>query len=1035
MDFFQQQILKGEAILFLGAGASYNCKNIDSEHVGFSGNDLLEKICTEFLGGVKENVNLDFAATMAIQMGGRKNLDLFLKSLVEGFEPTDEHKLITDFKWKAIYTTNYDQAVEKAYTNNRSSAAQKLEKIICDNDPLQQALTTSELLPLIKLHGCISRLNDQSLPLIISSKDYRYHLENRSGLFQTLKEDLSSNLVIFYGYGLSDYNIIGLLDDIERDGTDRPKHIWLDPYMDTLKRNFWSGKNLECRVSTLSDFLNEIPKSLATNQDLLSSIKDESCISKLIPSHNIPSPELESYLKNQLVFLDINKDLQIEIDNYNKELFYRGSSIGFGWVGKNLDFNRTLYATIFEKIFIDPEIESNIINFYLIDGYAGSGKSVLLKRIAWDGCRDMNKPCFYLKDGAKLDVDLFIEIIEIIEEPAYFFIDNIMSYQYEINQIFNYCNKNKRKIFIMGAVRTNEWNNSENTLDKKNPFIFSIRDLDNKEISSLIEKLKEFDSEGNLKKLTDREKFSFIKDISNKQLLVTLLEATHYGKNFSEIIKDEYEGIYNRAAKELYLNICTLHRHGVELRAGMVKRLSGIDFENFKEEFLTPLELIVVTYYSHKSKDIVYLSRHQEIAESVYSQAFLNETEKAQNLIKIIRYLNVAYDSDKTALELLIKGRFLAKEFSYKEHIYQIYKIAENIGLNKSYLLHQQALFESVHENGNLDLALETINKIDKDDPNYDIRIVNHTRANIYRKLAQKSIGIEEKSLYWNLGLKLLNENIRKRNRSSSNFSTKGYILLDEIKNSNLQESSLITQINEFESNLSSGFKLFPYDEALLVLEYDYSKFLEDRPNTIDKLKNALIKNSDNIYILQRYAKYYINKKEFKIARDSMSLFLRNNINNKDINFLMAQSYMKDNEKENVDTIISFLKRSYSANDNSYLNKFEHARFEYIYKDERKAGIIFEELQSSNLPASIKNKERGEVLDSLGKPRIFSAYIVTINQDFGFVKCSEFAENIYVHKSSISNEEDWDLLNKNDSVIISLCFSFKGPRVKKISIT
>lgn len=1034
MDFFQQQIIRGEAVLFLGAGASYNCKNLNGDRIGFSGNDLLEKICIEFLGGVQPGVTLDFAATMAEQMAGRKGLDLFLKSLVEDFEPTEEHNLITSFKWKSIYTTNYDQAIEKIYADNRTSVAQKLERVICDSDPLQTILTSADSLPLIKLHGCISRLNDNSLPLIISSENYRYHLENRSGLFQTLKEDLSNNLVIFYGYGLNDYNIIGLLDDIQKDGIRRPRHIWIDPYMDKLKKDFWSSKNLECRVSSLTDFLKQIPSSLESNQQLLSVVKDDSCISRLIPSNNRPSPSLELYIKNQLVFLGINKDFQIEIDNYNKILFYRGNSVGFGWIGKNLDFMRTVYSTVFEQLFISSELDDKLINFYLIDGYAGSGKTVLLKRVAWDGVLNANKPCFYLKNGGLLDVDFIIELIALVEEPVYIFIDDILNYQGEVDQIFSYCKKNKYKIFIVGTARTNEWNNFNNTLNKLNPFTFNLRDLDNQEINNLLSKLKEYDLEGSLKQLPDKEKFKFIKEISNKQLLVTLLEATHYGKDFAEIIKGEYEGIYNRVAKELYLNICTLHRHGVELRAGMVKRLSGIDFTNFKEDFLLPLELIVVTYYSHKSKDIVYLSRHQNIADSVYSQAFLTETEKTQNLIKIVKYLNIAYESDKIALELLLKGRSLAEEFSYKEHVYQIYNIAEDIGLNKSFLFHQQAVFESSHKNGNLDLALEVINRISSDDPNYDMKIVNHTKANIYRKLAQVAKNIEDKNKYWSLGIKLLNGNIRKNNRTSSNFLTKGYILLDEIKYNSSNEDGLITQISDFESNLNSGFKAFPYDEALLTLEYDYSKVLENQPNAIVKLKNALSKNSDNIYILQRYAKYYIDKKDFAEARKAMQVFLKNNINNKDINFLMAKSYIEEDEKKNIDTIINFIKKSYSSNDNSYLNKFEHARFEYIYKDEKKSSVIFEELINSNTPASIKNKERGEIVDSDGKPILYKGHVVTINQEFGFIKCSNFIENIYVQKSSMINEEDWELLNKNDNVTITICFTFKGPRVKKIGI-
>ena len=123
-----------------------------------------------------------------------------------------------------------------------------------------------------------------------------------------------------------------------------------------------------------------------------------SCISKLIPSHDRTSSELEEYIRHQLIYLDLNSDRQVEIDNYKKELFYRGSSVGFGWVGRNLDFDRSILETLSEDIFVNSEISNKLFNFYLIKGYAGSGKTVLLKRLAWTGVHTKNKPCFYLQD-------------------------------------------------------------------------------------------------------------------------------------------------------------------------------------------------------------------------------------------------------------------------------------------------------------------------------------------------------------------------------------------------------------------------------------------------------------------------------------------------------------------------------------------------------------------------------------------------------------------------------------------------------------
>lgn len=43
---------------------------------------------------------------------------------------------------------------------------------------------------------------------------------------------------------------------------------------------------------------------------------------------------------------------------------------------------------------------------------------------------------------------------------------------------------------IIGAARSNEWNNSENILDKLNPNFFSLKDLNDFEVKNLVNKLK-----------------------------------------------------------------------------------------------------------------------------------------------------------------------------------------------------------------------------------------------------------------------------------------------------------------------------------------------------------------------------------------------------------------------------------------------------------------------------------------------------------------------------------------------------------------
>ncbi|OEC85315.1 hypothetical protein A9Z07_12720 [Acinetobacter sp. YK3] len=1029
MDYTEKQVLQGKAVLFIGAGASYNCTNGQNERIGFTGNELLQKINEEFLGSTSNPLTLDFASTMAIQKAGRENFDLFIKELVCNFEPTEEHKLLSEFKWKAIFTTNYDEAIEKSYRENKSSL-QKIEKIISDNDSLQKVVVNPDKLPIIKIHGCISRPNDSRIPLVISNSDYRRHQENRSSLYQYLKECLTSDLVIFYGYGLGDDNILGILDELEKDGVSRTRHIWLDPFMDDMYKDYWESKNLLCIVGNLYDFLNEIKRKQANNILSLSNIlKNDSVISKLIPSNDRPSSELEQYLLKQLVYVEMTDEIKKELDDYKNEIFYRGNSYGFSWVAKNLDFQRAIERTLEVELFENFEISNQLFNFLIVNGYAGSGKSVLLKRLAWNGVSKFNSNCFYLNEGATINTKLVFELIRLVKDPIIIFVDDILEHQKEIVEIKNYSVKDCAKVLIVGATRTNEWNNSENILDKLNPKFFSLKDLNDFEVKNLVDKLKEFNAEGNLKELNDADKYKFIKEKSNNQLLVTLLEATHYGQEFSEIIKDEYEGVYDRAAKDLYLSICCFHRHGLELRAGMIKRLSGIDFEQFKEKFLQPLELLVVSYYSYRVNDIVYTSRHSHIAQHVFKQAFLSEMDKAQQLIKIIRYLNIGFDTDSKALDFILKGKVLAEEFDSKELAHSIFNVAQDIGVNSTFILHQRAILEINHHNHNYELALDYLKRINSSDGYYDMRTVEHTKANAYRKIALNSSSRHEKIKYRNMSLKLLNENIRTSNRTSMPYHTKGLVLLDEIKDCD-NENELVDIIKDFENNLSAGFKKFPYDESLTVLEHDFSDVIDNSPRAIEKIKEALRKNSDNVYIVQRYAKFYIKKKDFNEARTCMLSFLRNDVNNRAVNYLMACSYVKENETLHFQNAIKYLKKCYSPKDTNYEPKFLHACLEYIYQSEDRALKIFLDLSQSNISPKIKNKVSHVIIDMYGNEKFFDAVVVTINDQFGFVKTSKYAENIYVHKSTIADQDVWEALRPGDSLKISIWFSFRGPRAK-----
>src|SRR5262249_3554918 len=137
---------------------------------------------------------------------------------------------------------------------------------------------------------------------------------------------------------------------------------------------------------------------------------------------------------------------------------------------------------------------------------------------------------------------------------------------------------------IIMAERFNEWNISCSNLL---PFLTQQHELgylSHAEINSLLTLLEKHKALGTLSNGSKETQLEAFAERAGRQLLVALHEAT-LGRRFEDIIEDEYHSIFPVEAQQIYLTICTLNRLNVPVRAGIVSRLHGIGFNEFKDRF------------------------------------------------------------------------------------------------------------------------------------------------------------------------------------------------------------------------------------------------------------------------------------------------------------------------------------------------------------------------------------------------------------------------------------------------------------------
>jgi SpoVK/Ycf46/Vps4 family AAA+-type ATPase len=135
-----------------------------------------------------------------------------------------------------------------------------------------------------------------------------------------------------------------------------------------------------------------------------------------------PSQSLISVLENDVEYIHEN----LTSTTTDPKEFYKGYFINWDPIIKEYDSKRTISDNILYEVFLKDEAkDKGNFQFYMLLGYAGSGKSVTLKRIAWEASTQLNKICIFYKSNTNLRAEPIIELFNFVKERIYIFIDDI----------------------------------------------------------------------------------------------------------------------------------------------------------------------------------------------------------------------------------------------------------------------------------------------------------------------------------------------------------------------------------------------------------------------------------------------------------------------------------------------------------------------------------------------------------------------------------------------------------------------------------
>jgi tetratricopeptide (TPR) repeat protein len=1021
-------ITEGRAILFLGAGASYDALE-KGVPVRITADTIKELLSDKWLGGGYKNRTLMAVADFARNEASLLDVQASIRELFKDLEPNDFHLLVPTFRWKAIVTTNYDLVVERAYERAKRPL-QRLAPVFKDGTQLQDALTQQDSVPYLKLHGCINNYTDTQVPIVLDSQEYLKFSQGRVGLVTALREWAINSPIIFCGYSLSDENIKQILFDIGDASQTRPQYMYISPGLKEIEARYWSSRRIAPYSGTYTEFLSDVDSSISTSNRALSFALSGSAlsISRWIPSHEKPSPALIRYLSEEIVHVTPEAPAS---SKPSPAAFFAGLDVTFDPIYAGLDVRRQLVDQLLGSVILDT-LKSTLPKFFLIRGYAGCGKSVLARRVAIEAANLLDAPLVvYLPEGAVLRADLILELQRLVKARLYVVLDDLLEFHDSLPAFLDRLRAQSAAVTVLANSRTNEFNAFGTTLSKFITKDFEIGDLEETEIDELLARLSANRLLGPLGNYDESERSSLIDKFYGRQLLVALHEITG-GRPFEDIIIDEFEKITSRDAQQLYLDICTLHQCRVGVRAGLISRISGLAIEKLKEYLAGPLSNVVRSSYDYRYRDLVFRSRHEEIARMVFGLGIQSQDQRAYQLRRILSKIDLDYSSDNRAFFELLKGRRLADEFESKKLALDIFDAAEEANPPKSYIHHQRAIVELNHSAGNLDVARDLLQQaeIEVKEEGHGDASIQHTKANLLRKRANSSRSAVERERFRAEARGILRSQLGHRWNSYPEVLF-GQILLDEIKEvfdsnaASTAESSSdphVRLVNELSSHLDRTLRDRPADEAVLVLKADFLKALGKSPHAIAMLEKHCKKNQASPLIIRVLAETLLQAERTADAIAVLRQALVASPGDRAINLVMAKAQIAQGEAANEQSILGHLRRAFSDGDSNYEARLLFARCNLLYGDLGRGRAEFDSLRRMYLDSGTKFM----VMDGSGRARRYVGRIAMKHYGYGFISSNDLRFDVHFQQSRL-NSELWEQIDKGSRVSFLLSFNFRGP--------
>lgn len=626
ISILARQIVPEETAIVLGAGAS-----IPSGAP--SGDELRNSLGQEFQIDNYANFSLSDLASLIEGRRDRSSLIQALRRRIANLQPTGGLLSLPLYPWASIFTTNYDDLLEKAF-----SRSHKELKVYSSNFDFQAGGLTAEQ-SLYKFHGTVEKdISDgHQSRMIITSRDYDEVTSYRESLYSTLELLMQTKSILIIGNSLADQDLRNIVSEAQRikSTSGAPGRLYVFSFQrDDDQAFIHEQRGLTVCFGGIDELANALLREAPAEQLVLSVDSDVLSTAPLLQPCTL---SVATELANQVGQL---------------ERMFNGRPASYADISRTWTFERDVADQLEAQ---HAEGAAQPISILL--GVAGVGKTTAARK-ALSRLSSRSIECWEHKPDFAFDTDSWLRVNRELarrQKTGVLLIDDAHLFLREINTLVERlaaeAQWNLRLILTTSKPHWNPRLKSAELFRRSTEY--ELSSLSTAELTSLLDLL---DANREVRNLVEDTFLGFnrpqrmerLKERCNADMFVCLKNIFAF-EGIDEILLSEFADL-NEDLQEIYKVVSGLQAIGVRVHRELIRRITGLEAGNVPR-FLDDMEGIIEEYTVSKKIGIYgWRVRHPLIASVISYYKYSSQGEIYNLFDRVLKTINPAYDFEAQSI-------------------------------------------------------------------------------------------------------------------------------------------------------------------------------------------------------------------------------------------------------------------------------------------------------------------------------------------------------------------------------------------------